>query len=159
MSDAVQLLSEQHAEVTALFMKLDRLADPRTSLQVFRLIDGKLRDHATIEEQIFYPAFRERARNHMQEEEIAQALHEHSEMKAALAECERVHVGGDAFARHTAHLKQLVQEHVQEEERGILRQARRLFTQDQLDDLGSQMIKRASLHSSVYEMAGPSAKT
>lgn len=40
MSDAVQLLREQHAEVAALFMKLERLSNPRTCAEIFRAIDA-----------------------------------------------------------------------------------------------------------------------
>ena len=77
MSDAVQLLEEQHVEATALFMKLQRLTDPVTCAHTFRMLDAKLRDHTAIEEQVFYPAFRERAQSDKQASEIAEALHEH----------------------------------------------------------------------------------
>src|SRR5579884_4469965 len=97
MSNAVQLLEEQHAEATALFMKLERLTDPVTCAHIFRTLDAKLRDHTAIEEQVFYPAFREHARNDKQASEIAEALHEHNEVKLLLAAVEKLDPTGAAF--------------------------------------------------------------
>jgi hemerythrin-like domain-containing protein len=153
MSDAVQMLEEQHAEATALVMKLERLTDPTTLSQIFRTLDSRLRDHAAIEEQLFYPAFREQARTQTQADEIAEAIHEHNEMKAALTDLERTSPADPSFKSKLATLKSLVAHHVREEESEILPQARRLFSQQRLDELALKMAKLMSLHSSVYEMA------
>jgi hemerythrin superfamily protein len=155
MSNAVQLLEEQHAEASALFMKLERLTDPVTCAHIFRTLDAKLRDHTAIEEQVFYPAFRERARNDKQASEIAEALHEHDHVKSLLAGIEKLDPAGSSFKGKIAELKGAVQHHVREEEHGILPQARRLFSESELDDLGLRMIKLASLHNAVLEMAAP----
>jgi hemerythrin superfamily protein len=154
MSDAVQLLEEQHAEATALFMKLERLTDPVTCAQVFRTLDARLRDHSAIEEQVFYPAFNDRARSGKQAGEVGEALQEHAQVKRLLSQLETMQPGDAAFKSKLADLKRAVQHHVQEEEHEMLPQARRLFSQSELDDLGLRMIKHASLHSAVLEMAG-----
>ncbi len=159
MSNAVQLLEEQHAEATALFMKLERLSDPATCAQVFRTLDAALRDHSAIEEQVFYPAFNERARNSKQNAEIREALHEHTAVKRLLAELENMQPAGGGFRSKLAELKRAVMHHVHEEERGILPQARRLFSESELDDLALRMLKLASLHNAVLEMAGAPARS
>jgi hemerythrin superfamily protein len=155
MSNAVQLLEEQHAEATALFMKLERLTDPVTCAHIFRTLDARLRDHTAIEEQVFYPAFRDRASSSKQASEIAEALHEHDEVKSLLALAEKLQPAGDAFRSKLMELKSAVQHHVREEERGILPQARRLFSESELDALGLRMMKLASLHSPLLEMSAP----
>lgn len=152
MSDAIQLLEEQHAEATALFLKLERLTDARILAETFRLLDSRLRDHTAIEEEIFYKAFRERARDRKQASEIDEALREHGEVKNLLADAERADPSSMDFKRAIFSLKQAVQHHVREEEQEILPQAARLFSTSELDDLGFRMMQFMSLHSSVYEM-------
>lgn len=151
MSDAVQMLEEQHAEATALFMKLERLSDPVTCGQIFRTLDGRLRDHSVIEEEIFYPAFRERAGG-QREDEVGNALQEHSDMKSALDDLEQTTPTDYTFKTKISKLKALVANHVRAEERGMLPQARRLFSQEELDELGLRMTKLMSIHSPVYQV-------
>lgn len=158
MSDAVQLLREQHAEVTALFMKLGRLGNPRTCAEIFRTIDARLRDHTVIEETIFYPAFRERARDRGRTE-IAQALHEHDEVKALLGKIEQASAAEYSFKHQVAELRRAVERHVLEEESLILPQAQRLFTEAELEDMAQRMTQLASLHSPAYQISGHKTAT
>ena len=155
MSDAIDLLKDQHAEVAALFMQIERTSDPGLRYRIFRTIDASLRTHATIEERIFYPAFRDRAHTREESAEVPKALHDHDQMKAMLAHLERTSPAGTEFKMQLASLKAAVQQHVIDEETGMLKQARRLFTTAQLEDLASRM-ERAGMHASpVYEMATP----
>lgn len=154
MSDAVDLLKEQHAEVTALFMQIERATDPVLRSKIFRTIDASLRTHAVIEEQIFYPAFKKRAKNNAQAGEVSEALSEHQRVKDTLAELERGNAGSEQFARGMAVLKHLVQQHVLEEESGMLKQARRLFRPVELEELAHRMESAAMHASPVYDMAG-----
>ena len=158
MSDAVQLLKEQHAEVKALFKQIERVTDPVLRAQVFRTIDTNLRVHATVEEKIFYPAFQARAKNRTQSEEVAEAFHEHDMVKGVLQEIERTDPASESFKTKLASLKLLVEQHVHEEEHGMLKQARRLFSSAQLEDLALRMEQAGMQASPVYEMAGPSMR-
>lgn len=158
MSDAVQLLREQHAEVTALFMKLARLSSPRTCAEIFRTIDARLRDHTVIEETIFYPAFRERARERGRSE-IAQALHEHDEVKTLLDRIEQANPAEYSFKHQVTELQRAVMRHVLEEESVILPQAERLFTESELDDMAQRMMQLASIHSPAYQLSGRKTAT
>lgn len=154
MSDAVQMLEEQHVEATALFMKLERLTDPVAISHTFRLLDGRLRDHTAIEEQIFYPAFRKRAGSREDSgREVDDAIHDHAQVKAALSTLERMDPDGSAFKARLSSLRSMVDEHVREERRLLFPQARAIFSKEELDDLAFRMARAATLHSSVYEMA------
>jgi len=158
MSDAVQLLKEQHAEVKALFKQIERVTDPVLRAQIFRTIDTNLRIHATVEEKIFYPAFREHAKNRSQSEEVGEALHEHDIVKGVLQEIERTDPSSESFKTKLASLKMLVEQHVHEEEHGMLKEARRLFRADELEDLALRMEHAGMQASPAYEMAGPSMR-
>jgi Hemerythrin HHE cation binding domain len=152
MSDVIGLLKNQHAEVTGLFMQIERAADPVLRYHIFRTIDASLRTHSAIEEQIFYPAFRQRARSREQVGEVTDALHEHDRVKTLLAQLERTSPESSAFKTQLASLKDAVQQHVVEEEHGMLKQAQRLFTLEELEDLATRM-EHAAMHvSPVYEM-------
>ncbi len=154
MASAIQLLKEQHAEVSALFQQIERAGDPRLRAQIFRTIDTSLRVHSTLEETLFYPAFKEHAKGRMQEEEVAEALHEHAEVKETLQRIEGISPASESFLSTVMKLKSLVLQHVAEEESGMLKQAPRLFTTRELDDLGFRM-EHAAMHTSpVYEMSG-----
>ncbi|HET6894059.1 MAG TPA: hemerythrin domain-containing protein [Candidatus Baltobacteraceae bacterium] len=159
MSDAVQMLEEQHAEATALFMKLERLSDPATCAHVFRTLDSRLRDHTAIEEQIFYPAFRERAGSDRGPDEVREALSEHDQVKSVLDDIERTSPTDYTFKTKITELRRLVEHHVQEEEHGMLPQARKLFSQDELDELAYRMVKLMSIHSPVYQIGGNKVQT
>jgi len=158
MSDAVQMLREQHAEVTALFHKLERLRSPRTCAELFRAIDSRLRDHTIVEETIFYPAFRQRARDRGRAE-ITEALHQHDEVKALLDRIEQLSSAEYTFKHQIAELKRAVTHHVLEEESTILPQAQRIFSEAELDDLAQRMMQLASIHSPAYQLPGHKTAT
>jgi hemerythrin superfamily protein len=158
MSDAVQMLREQHAEVAALFMKLERLTEPRVCAEIFRTIDSRLRDHTVIEETVFYPAFRDRARDRGRSE-IAHALHEHDEVKTLLDRIEQSSHTEYSFKEKISELRQAVEKHVREEESTILPQALRLFSEAELDEMALRMMKLASIHSPAYQLAGHKTAT
>ncbi len=159
MSDAVQMLEEQHAEAAALLMKLGRLSDPATCAQVFRTLDSRLRDHTAIEEQIFYPAFRERAGSDQGPDEVREAVSEHDQVKSVLDDIERTSPTDYTYKTKITELRRLVEHHVQEEEHGMLPQARKLFSQDELDELALRMAQLISIHSPVYQIGGNKVQT
>lgn len=159
MSDALQLLREQHAEASALFMKLERISDATTCEHIFRSLDVKLRDHAFIEEELFYPAFQERGTRENAKGEIAEAEHEHAEVKSLLSEIEKLSPTDYTFKTKIGELRRAVEHHVREEERTILPQAQRLFSQSELDEMGLKMIKLMSIHSPVYQIGGTQVQT
>jgi hemerythrin superfamily protein len=153
MSDAISVLKEQHRAVHALIMQLERAQTPALRAHIFRSIDANLRIHAAIEEKIFYPAFREHAQKDAQRREVEQNLHEHDELKTALGEVERADPASPSYMNKVENVKRLVMEHVAEEELKMFRQAHRLFTSLELQDLGFRMEKAATMESPVYAMA------
>lgn len=159
MSDALQLLREQHGEATALFMKLERISDATTCEHIFRTLDLKLRDHTYIEEELFYPAFRERAVREGSRREIDEAEHEHDAVKSLLGEIESISPTDYTFKKKIGDLKRAVEHHVREEEQRILPRAQRLFTQSELDEMGLKMVKLISIHSPVYQIGGTQVQT
>jgi hemerythrin superfamily protein len=54
--DAIELLTTQHAEVEALFEKLEQESDEVSRRELFGRLVDRLTMHTTLEEEIFYPA-------------------------------------------------------------------------------------------------------
>lgn len=155
MSDAISVLKEQHVEVSALLMKLERISDPVLRASVFRTIDTNLRIHAKIEEEIFYPEFKKRAKSRSQVSEVDENYDEHAEVKRTLEEIERIDPASGDFMRAVLTLKRLVQHHVNDEEHRMFKEAQRLFTSRDLSEVGFVMEAAARSVSPAYEMAGP----
>src|SRR5687768_13201664 len=77
--DAISLLKNDHKKVRALLAALEktteRSADRRVKL--LRQIESEVKVHATVEEELFYPAFRDAVRKKADKELYQEALEEH----------------------------------------------------------------------------------
>ncbi|MFN2449006.1 MAG: hemerythrin domain-containing protein [Candidatus Baltobacteraceae bacterium] len=155
MADAISLLKEQHAEVLALLMKVVRSADPVLRANVFRTIDTNVRIHSKIEEEFFYPAFRERAANGSQAAEVENNYQDHAAVARTLAQIERSDPADPFFLQSIGQLKAQLAEHIHDEEHRFFKEAARLFTPQELLTLGYRMENAARAFSPVYQMSGP----
>jgi hemerythrin superfamily protein len=134
----VALLKNDHKMVDGLFKKFE--AAPKRNLKA----KSKLRDeivrelsiHAAIEEQILYPAAKERAR---QEGLVLESLEEHHLVKVLLAEIDGMNPEDERFEPKVHVLMENVQHHVKEEEQELLPKVRKVLTRAELIDLGEQM--------------------
>lgn len=143
--DAIQLLKKDHQEVLALLEQLcassSRAAKKRQTL--LEKIGSELRAHTRIEEEIFYPAFREAAAKAEQRQLIAEAFEEHRAVEElVLPDLEETEAGGEQFAGRAKVLKEMVEHHAREEEKQMFPQAKKLFDKQQLQELGEQMAQR-----------------
>lgn len=141
--NAIELLEEQHEEVKQLLEDITSTT-PRAERTRHRLlpeIDKKIRAHSRIEEEIFYPAFREAA-SQKEEKLYYEALEEH---RAALHELQEVcseEVSGAVFAAKVKVLKDMLEHHIEEEEELLFPRMREIFTEEQLSALGETMLAR-----------------
>lgn len=137
---ATDLLKKQHREVKSLFKKLESTDNARMRRQLMTEIARNLEGHTTIEEEIFYPAVRElEARK--AEEMVLEAYEEHHVVKLVLAELPRVNPEDERFEAKMTVLSELVDHHVEEEEKEMFKLAQKLG-KDALAELGEQMEER-----------------
>jgi hypothetical protein len=77
--DAIALLKADHKKVKGLLSSLEktteRSAERRTKL--LRQIESEIKVHATVEEELFYPAYRDAVRKKQDRELYQEALEEH----------------------------------------------------------------------------------
>jgi hemerythrin superfamily protein len=133
---ATDLLKKQHREVKGLFKKVDKTEDADQRRQIMEQIGAALKLHTRIEEEIFYPAIREVGKK--AEEMIDEALEEHHVVELVLAELPQVDPEDERFQAKMTVLSELVEHHVEEEEKEMFKLAQKLGS-DELKDLGARM--------------------
>jgi len=116
-TDAIQLLTADHKEVKAMFtefkklMKSDGNDDEKADL--VQRICTALTIHATIEEEIFYPAVREAIDD---DDLMDEADVEHASAKDLIAQLEGSSPGDDHYDAKVTVLGEMIDHHVKEEE-------------------------------------------
>jgi len=139
--DAIKLLTADHKEVHALFQKYKKLCKAEASAEerqpVAEEICGLLTVHATVEEEIFYPAAREAGVDFglLDEAEV-----EHGSAKDLITQLQGMDADDDLFDAKVTVLGEYIDHHVKEEE-GEMFPACRKARMD-LAALGGQMAAR-----------------
>ena len=138
--DAIALLKEDHEKVRTLLDSLEKATGARRE-KLLAQIGQELKVHTTIEEEIFYPAFREAAKKKDDQVMVFEALQEHHMVDLALPEAGEGESNEDLKAKAKV-LKELVEHHADEEEDDMFPRARKVFDRDELRDLGERMAAR-----------------
>ena len=133
---ATSLLKRQHQEVSDLFEQLQAALRGEKRDLLLELA-AKLVAHSAIEKEIFYPALRRH-----QSEDVVEAVEEHALVEHCLARALATRAGDESFDARVRVLCQVVDHHVQEEERELLKQAESDLSSEQLDELGESMLER-----------------
>ena len=141
--DAVALLKHDHETVKSLFEQVNKLnkRDSDKKERVFDEIKAALEVHATIEEEIFYPAVK-KARSEHVKDEIREAYEEHKKIKQLLAKISDITASDERFDSKVKELKETVEHHVSEEEGEMFGDAKKYLGEPRLIELGAQLEAR-----------------
>ena len=140
-NDALKLLEKDHDEVDALFKQYESEKDEMKAAQKQKLaaqICMMLTVHATIEEEIFYPAVR-----NLDEELrdlVAEAAVEHQSLKDIIGRLEAAPPSDPLYDAGVKVLSEYVKHHVKEEENELFPKVR--SSDLDLDTLGAQLLER-----------------
>ena len=142
--DAIALLEEDHQAVSKLFKQFKTAANAddndRKSAIVEEIIAA--RDaHATVEEEIFYPAVK-RVRAERAKDEVREAFEEHKQIKALLAALGETDADDETFDAKVKVLQEDVEHHVKEEEGKMFPDARKFLGKERLETLGGRLLLR-----------------
>jgi hemerythrin-like domain-containing protein len=142
--DAISLLKQDHEKVRGLLKRLESAADrgSDTATQLVAQLDRELKIHTQIEEEIFYPAFKEAARSKEDNKMFFEAKEEHHVVDMVFPEVRAGGEGAEDFAAKAKVLKDLVEHHAEEEETEMFPKARKLMGRDQLQELGRRLKER-----------------
>jgi hypothetical protein len=137
--DAVALLKADHRKVEGLFAKFKKAKDANTKKALATEICTELSVHATIEEEIFYPACRDAVEDDLRTE----AYVEHDGAKVLIAELVGSDPDNEFYDAKMTVLCEEIKHHVKEEEKpgeGFFAQARKGDVD--MDALGEQLAAR-----------------
>ena len=139
--DAIALLTQDHADVRKLFAEYDELATDQAEGEerqaLAEQICAMLTAHATIEEEIFYPAARDAG---VEADLLDEAEVEHASAKDLIAEIRAMSPDDDLYDAKVKVLSEYVKHHVKEEEGELFPIAKR--SEIDLDALGRQLVAR-----------------
>jgi hemerythrin-like domain-containing protein len=138
--DAIAVLKADHRRVTELFDRFDGLGERAhaTRERTVATIIEELSRHAGIEENVFYPAVRDRFAER-DEPMVLEALEEHHVVKLLLRELESMDSRSERYAAKVTVLREIVDHHVDEEESELFTKVRDAFSRAELRELGADL--------------------
>jgi iron-sulfur cluster repair protein YtfE (RIC family) len=136
--DAFALLKKDHEKVAGIFEKLDTTTERgvKTREELFTQLKQELDVHARIEETILYPVLKQAKET---EEITLEAYEEHNVVKQLLAELAELPKEEETWGAKLTVLKENVEHHVEEEEGEMFKKARKVLSQEQIEELGAQL--------------------
>jgi iron-sulfur cluster repair protein YtfE (RIC family) len=136
--NAFELLKKDHEKVSGILEKLDKTTENgvKTREELFKQLKTELDIHSQIEEQMLYPVLKEAKET---EEITLEAIEEHNVVKQLLAELEELPKDDETWGAKLTVLKENVEHHVEEEEGEMFKDARKVLSSEQLEELGTQM--------------------
>ena len=149
--DAVALLKADHREVEDLFAKFEKATGDGAKEKIALQICKALSVHATIEEEIFYPA----CEGKVEEDLLKEAFVEHDGAKVLIAEIEAGGPSDEYYDAKVTVLQEQIEHHVEEEEKrleGLFSQARSAGLD--MDALGEQLAARKAELTAEIEAGG-----
>jgi hemerythrin-like domain-containing protein len=135
--DAIKLLKEDHEKVRGLLGQFENATGARRE-KLRGQIDRELKVHTQVEEEIFYPAYRDAARKKEDKKLYFEALEEHHVVDLVLPEMNDGSSPEELKAKAKV-LKELVEHHADEEEKEMFPRAKKVLDKDELRALGEQM--------------------
>ena len=138
---ALTLLKKDHKTVEALFKQFEKLGEGSASKkkQLVQQIIKELAVHASVEEQIFYPAVRKAVKK--AEDDILEALEEHHIVKWVLSELDGMTPDAERFDAKVTVLIENVRHHVKEEEGELFPEVKKKMAARDLESIGALMEK------------------
>jgi len=140
--DAVTLLKKDHAEVKALFKEYDKLAEADAETGQREMLAMQICEmltvHATIEEEIFYPAARD-ALSADKEDLLDEAEVEHASAKDLIAQIRSTDADDSLYNAKVKVLGEYIDQHVKEEQNELFP---KLKTKLDMKAIGAQLQAR-----------------
>jgi hypothetical protein len=149
--DAIALLKADHRQVEELFAKFEKAKGTERKKALAEEICMELSIHATIEEEIFYPA----CKGKVEEDLLSESYVEHDGAKVLIAELVATTPEDEFFDAKMSVLTEEIKHHVKEEEKpgeGVLAQARAAGLD--MDALGDKLLARKEQLTKKFKAEG-----
>jgi len=139
-TDAIALLKQDHEKVRGLLGQLEKSSGARHD-KLLAQVEQELKVHTQIEEEIFYPAYRDAVRKKEDKKLYFEAVEEHHVVDMVLPEASQGSQTEVLQAKAKV-LKELVEHHADEEEKTMFPRARKAIGREELRELGERMQQR-----------------
>jgi hypothetical protein len=162
---ATDLLKKQHKEVRDLFKRISSARNDDAKSELFEELAANLVAHDAIEREIFYPACEEAmGMNDL----LGEALVEHGQVEFALYIADQAQ-GEDDFEAKCTVLEEIVEHHVEDEEKEFFPKVERALGKGRLEELAEEMEPRfeeakeedfrTPLHANLKQVLNGATKT
>jgi hemerythrin superfamily protein len=141
--EALDLLTADHNRVRGLFTRFRAAEEAGRITEMTALAEQiivELDVHATIEEELFYPAVR--TQSDSLKDDVAEGVEEHHLVKVLISEIVALGAPDDTWRAKMTVLIENVEHHAGEEESEMFPAVRKAFSADQLVELGEQLEAR-----------------
>ena len=127
-----------------MLRRLENTTDRATAQrkELLSEIENEVKVHTTIEEEIFYPAFKRAVRSKSDQEIYFESIEEHHVVDLVMPEIKSTNPESEQFGAKAKVLKDLIEHHAEEEEGEMFPKARKVMNSDELVDLGMQIQSR-----------------
>jgi hemerythrin-like domain-containing protein len=137
--DAIALLKQDHRTVSALFEEFEK-ADEEEQSAIAQRVCQLLTVHATIEEELLYPAAKQALEDEEDDDLVNEAEVEHGSAKELIAKIEGMTGDDEHFKATVTVLGEYIKHHVKEEEGELFPHLRK--TELDLKELGGRLADR-----------------
>lgn len=128
------IIRMDHQKVNVLFMEIDKSNDPQKIQEYFGQIYKDLTVHAEAEEQVVYPA----VRSFYGEGDVQELYDEQAQMKTLMQQIKAMSPASAEFKRAVNSLKDIVMDHVRQEESTMFSAIRDNCTSEQSERLATE---------------------
>ena len=146
-TDAIALLEGDHREVEGYFDAFEATSKAAEKKAMADKICLALKVHTQIEEELFYPAAREKTGD---DDLIDEAFVEHAGAKFLIAQIEAMRPGQPLYDAKVKVLAEQVRHHIEEEETELFPEVRK--TKIDLEALGAKLVARKA---ALMELLAP----
>ena len=152
MPNAITMLKSDHATVKRLLRELNATTERAVKARerLVSQIERELKTHAQIEEEVFYPAFKAATEDTEAEDMFYEAAEEHHVVDMVLPALKAANPKSPEFEAKAKVLLDLIEHHVKEEENEMFPQARKVFSDARLRELGELMESRREVIEAMW---------
>jgi iron-sulfur cluster repair protein YtfE (RIC family) len=136
--NAFTLLKADHEKVAGILEKIDETTERATKgrEELFAQLKNELDIHTRIEEEILYPVLEE----FEETRDISlEAYEEHALVKLLLGELAAAPKDDEQWTAKFTVLKENIEHHVEEEEGEMFKKARKVLSEDEIENLGDRL--------------------
>jgi hemerythrin superfamily protein len=142
-TDIRSLLHADHEEISALTEKVVSGESRQKRVRAFELLKPLLTAHARAEEQSVYAPLVELRGSPSSRADGNEGFVEHSLVDVLMERLGKTDLAAtDAWKAHAQVLREMLDHHIKEEERGIFEELGEHFTEDQRDAMGADFVAR-----------------